>query len=212
MVRTADRKRRTAFDLLSECSFSWFHYLLILERQREHIPAEGPCCGSLRKSEVKPAVAVSVFSLDASWGKRTVLFNLLCLMKNLLEKDLWSSFSCPLSGLNSCVFLLKSKSWNCFVLPHARFLLFKVFDRPAAACIQSSLQLLHLHLSKPKLHFSAHLNVRTVQAVVLLSSTNEVGPKTLQTWMCFCLAVYFSCFGVVTCTRWPCAHLSTNTD
>lgn len=118
-------------------------------------------------------------------GKRTVLFNLLCLMKNppdvfCPDKDLWSSFSCPLSGLNSCVLPLKSKSWNSvlsFLLPDSCFQGSWWADGRLHS-VFSSLQLLHLHLSKPKLHSSAHLNVRTVQAVVLLSATNEVGPKT----------------------------------
>lgn len=101
------------------------------------VRAEGPWPGTLRKSEVKSAVTVSAFSLDACWGgKNRVIEPTLpyeepawCFCP---EKDLWSNF-CSLSIV---VFSRsKNKSWISvlsFLLPHSCFSRFLMGRQPLA--------------------------------------------------------------------------------
>lgn len=182
-ICTKDKKRKDqnvwqeSTELLSKSSYRWFHELLILERQRDpDVDFWGKVRWKLLLLCQRSAwmlveeKALSYWIYSALW--RT------CLMSCVL-RDLWSSFSCPLSGLTSCVLPLKSKSWSrvlsfCARLSLSRFL---VGRQPLA------LGLLFASASTPslikaKVAAFRHLNVRTVQTVVLLSSTNEVGPKT----------------------------------
>lgn len=143
--------------------------------QRESTRAEGPWRGSLRKSKVQTAVTVSAFSLDACWGKRTVLFNFsalwrTCLMFSVLTKT---------CGAASPVLFL---AWILVFPPaHEQKLKQRSVRPPLAGRQPLALSLLFTSASTPSL-----IKAKAARLLIWMSEEfrqlcswrNQAGPKT----------------------------------